>query len=63
MNTFAECKALEALDVPDAVKRVEIDAWGWGRYEDLKKLNISDVLIASLQAYGRRRRNRSPRPR
>ena len=49
MNTFAECKALENLDVPDAVKRVEIDAWGWGRYEDLKKLNISDVLIASLK--------------
>ena len=49
MNTFAECKALEALDVPDAVKRVEIDAWGWSRYEDLKKINVSDDVIASLQ--------------
>ena len=49
MNTFAECKALEALDVPDAVKRVEIDAWGWGRYGDLKKINVSDDVIASLQ--------------
>ena len=48
-NTFAECKALEFLDIPDAVKRVERDAWGWEKYEDLKKVNISDNLIASLK--------------
>ena len=47
--TFAECKVLETLDIPDAVKRVERDAWGWGRCDDLKKLNISDELIASLK--------------
>ena len=48
-NTFAECKALETLDIPDAVERVERDAWGWGKCEDLKKINIPDDLIASLQ--------------
>lgn len=48
-NTFAECKTLETLDIPDAVKRVERDAWGWGRCDDLKKINISDDLIASLK--------------
>ena len=48
-NTFNECKSLETLAIPDAVKRVERDAWGWGRYEDLKKVNISDDLIASLR--------------
>ena len=47
--TFAECKALETLDIPDAVKRVERDAWGCGKCEDLKKINISDDLIASLK--------------
>ena len=47
--TFAECKALETLDVPGAVKRVERDAWGWGKCEDLKKINISDDLIDSLK--------------
>ena len=47
--TFAECKTLETLDIPDAVERVERDAWGWGKCEDLKKMNISDDLIASLQ--------------
>ena len=47
--TFAECTALETLDIPDAVKKVERDAWGWGRCEDLKKINISDDLIASLK--------------
>ena len=47
--TFAECKALETLDIPDAVKRVDRDAWGWGKCEDLKKINISDDLIASLK--------------
>jgi hypothetical protein len=47
--TFDECKALETLDIPDAVKRVERNAWGWGKCEDLKKINISDDLIASLK--------------
>jgi hypothetical protein len=48
-NTFAECKALEILDLPDAMQTVDRDAWGWGRCEDLKKINISDDLIASLK--------------
>ena len=48
-NTFTECKALEMLDLPDAMQTVDRDAWGWGRCEDLKKINISDDLIASLK--------------
>ena len=48
-NTFAECKALEYLDIPDAVKRVERDALGCWNCDDLKKINISDDLIASLK--------------
>ena len=47
--TFDECKALETLDIPDAVERVERDVWGWGKCEDFKKINISDDLIASLK--------------
>ena len=48
-NTFAECKALETLDIPDSMQTVDRDAWGWGRCDDLKKINISDDLIASLK--------------
>lgn len=48
-NTFAECKSLEMLELPDAMQTIDRDAWGWGRCEDLKKINISDVLIASLK--------------
>jgi hypothetical protein len=48
-NTFAECKALETLDIPDSMQTVDRDAWGRGRCDDLKKINISDDLIASLK--------------
>ena len=48
-NTFAECKALETLDIPDSMQTIDRDALGWGRCEDLKKINISDDLIASLK--------------
>ena len=48
-NTFAECKALETLEIPDSMQTVDRDAWGWGRCDDLKKINISDDLIDSLQ--------------
>ena len=48
-NTFNNCKSLETLDIPNTVKRVEMDAWGGWSCEDLKKMNISDDLIASLK--------------
>lgn len=47
--TFAECKTLEMLELPDTMQTVDRDAWGWGRCEDLKKINISDDVIASLK--------------
>lgn len=48
-NTFAECKALETLEIPDSMQTIDRDAWGWGGCDDLKKINISDDLIASLK--------------